>query len=97
MKSNVIEASNKFVPPSSNDNSKTYNRFIVINWHTKALLVMSDEALIENASYRPVNFIDFLEMYNHGKFDHMDEPHLVVLQSNGERTIMAIVIAPSVQ
>lgn len=97
MKSNVIEASNKFVTPSSNDNSKSYNRFIVINWHTSSLLVMSNEGLIENASYRPVNFIDFLEMYNHGKFDHMDEPHLVVLQSNGERTIMAIVIAPSVQ
>lgn len=97
MKSNVIEASNKFVTPSSNDNSKSYNRFIVINWHTSALLVMSNEGLIENASYRPVNFIDFLEMYNHGKFDHMDEPHLVVLQSSGERTIMAIVIAPSVQ
>jgi hypothetical protein len=94
MNSNVIEASNKFVAPSSKD---TYNRFIVINWHTKALLVMSDEALIENASYRPVNFIEFLEMHNHGKFDDMDEPHLVVLQSNGERTIMAIVIAPSVQ
>lgn len=97
MNSNVIEAANKFVAPSSNDNSKTYNRFIVINWHTSALLVMSDEALIENASYRPVNFIEFLEMHNHGKFDDMDEPHLVVLQSSGERTIMAIVIAPSVQ
>lgn len=97
MKSNVIEATTRFVAPSSNDNSKTYNRFIVINWHTSALLVMSDEALIENASYRPINFIEFLEMHNHGKFDDMDEPHLVVLQSNGERTIMAIVIAPSVQ
>ena len=97
MKSNVIEASNKFVAPSSNDNSKTYNRFIVINWYTATILVMSDEALIENASYRPANFIEFLEMHNHGKFDDMDEPHLVVLQSSGERTIMAIVIAPSVQ
>ena len=97
MNSNVIEAANKFSIPSANENAKTYTRFVVINWHTSALLVMSDEAIIENASYRPVNFVEFLEMYNHGKFDTMDEPHLVVLQSNGERTIMAIVIAPSVQ
>ena len=97
MKSNVIEAANKFSIPSANENAKTYTRFIVINWYTATILVMSDEALIENASYRPANFIEFLEMHNHGKFDDMDEPHLVVLQSSGERTIMAIVIAPSVQ
>lgn len=93
MKSNVIEATNRFVAPSSNDNSKIYNRFLVINMHTVDLLVMSDESLIAHAIYRPANFIEFLEMHNHGKFDHMDEPHLVVLQSSGERTVMAIVIA----
>ena len=100
--SNVIEASDKFVSPppptpASNENSKSYTRFAVINWHTNSVMSMTDDDIIANATYRPVNFVEFLEMSNHGKFDQMDEPHLVVLQSSGERTILAIVIAVTLQ
>lgn len=99
MKSNVVEAANRFIAsiPNSYENSKFNVRLIVINWHTMSLLEMSDDELVANATYRPVNFVEFLEMSNHGKFDDMDEPHLVVLQPSGERTTMAIVIARSVQ
>lgn len=99
MKSNLLEAANRFIAsiPASNENYKLYTRYIVINWHTMALLKMSDDELAANAAYRPVNFVEFLEMSNHGKFDDMDEPHLVVLQPSGERTTMAIVIAHCVQ
>jgi hypothetical protein len=98
---NVVEAEKRFdrSPPvaNSNENSKLYTKFIVINWHTNALMAMSDEDLVDNATYLPVNFVEFLEMSNHGKFDSMDKPHLIVLQPNGERTTMAIVIAATLQ
>ena len=58
---------------------------------------MTNDQIVAAADYRPVNMVAFLEMYNHGKFDTMEEPHLTIIQPYEDRIILAIVIAPKVQ
>ena len=100
MDSNVVLAADRFKSPpisASNENSKLYTKFCVCNLYTETLLIISDDEIVAAADYHPVNIVEFIEMYNHGKFDAMEEPHLVIIQPYESRIIMGVVIAPSVQ
>jgi hypothetical protein len=96
MEANVISLAGRGMPPlaTANSNVPHYSRFFVVNLPTDNIVkILHDiEAIAEVAAYTPVNFVEFLEMNNHGKFDSMSDAHLIVLQSNSETSVLKIMV-----
>ncbi len=98
-KSNVLEMAERFIgtPPiaPANDHERFYTKFYVVNSLVEFIYVAIKtgriEAFVKNhLGVTPVNFIDFLEMNNHGNFDSWENAHLIVDQGH-DITIMRIV------
>jgi hypothetical protein len=102
MQNNVLQYAGNVAPPpitAANINEPSYTNFYVLDVETSYILdyirpsVNNEFKLIEKYSVcKPANMIEFLERKNHGEFDYLDNPHLVIVQNKVDITVLALML-----